>query len=261
LDGACAAVPLPKTYRRAVGAFWTKPAVVHNIRLHQSAVQLANKNPIPVDIVRRRILHCDIASEGLGHRFRLDPCSARAYKYPFGDVTVVRRYPVNQNVIHDLSCPFRGDEDFAGVGPLGRGEGGAVDVQISQVDVIDARIPGVTRNVDPVQVAACDLKIVDFPILLVEQRQSPFRTATIDHRLRARSVSIYHNGGVRGTGALRLQGSIADRAALEQKMIPWEERKSINAGGRVPRRGLRPIAVLLCRTIEVVGRRTSWRRS
>ena len=75
------AIPFPKSYRSAPGAVWAKPAVVHDIRLQQSVIQLSYKNSIAVDIVRRRILHGDIASQRLGHPVALDPPSTSVYQY------------------------------------------------------------------------------------------------------------------------------------------------------------------------------------
>ena len=73
-------------------------------------------------------------------------------QYAFRDVAVMGRHPVDKNIIQDLSGRIGRDENFTRVGPLGRRVGGAVDVQISQVNVIDARVGSVAGNVDAIQV-------------------------------------------------------------------------------------------------------------
>ena len=107
--------------------------------------------------MRCRILHGDVASKGLGNPIHLDPCSTGTNKNAFGDVAIMGRDAVDKNIVQDLPGRAGGDEDLAGVGPLGRGVSGVVDVQVSQVDVIDARVGSVARDVDAVPVATPDL--------------------------------------------------------------------------------------------------------
>src|SRR5580692_11070009 len=103
-------------------------------------------------------------------------------------MAVMGGHSVDKNVIQDLSGRVGGDIDFTRVGPLGGRVSGAVDVQISQVDVIDALVGSVAGNVDAVPVATRDLEVVDLPVLLIEQLHGFLCRTSVDDRLSARSV-------------------------------------------------------------------------
>jgi hypothetical protein len=46
--------------------------------------------------------HRDVASQGLRNAISLDPRSTCADEYAFGDVAVMGRHPIDQNIIQDL---------------------------------------------------------------------------------------------------------------------------------------------------------------
>src|SRR5580658_7617746 len=112
--------------------------------------------------------------------------------------------------------------------------------------MIEACVRRVAGNKHAIAVASLDFKIVDLPILLVEELQNGLSVAAVDRRRRTCSVSVDHDGGVCLTRALRGKGSVAKRAALQEEMIARLESECIRAHQRIPRRNLSALAVLAC---------------
>ena len=79
----------------------------------------------------------------------------------------------------------------------------------------------------PVRRAAHNLKIFDFPVLLIQQLQTRFLLAAGDHWQWSFSVRTQHDRGLRGASALRLEHSVALAAAAQQQLVSRLKHKGI----------------------------------